>query len=325
MISSPPGVPPTRLYIPEPLAPGASVPLTDENVHRLRNVLRLAAGATVAAFNERDGEWLCRIDRLRRSHGTLKAIEQRRAPEPGPDVWLVFAPIKRARLDWLVEKATELGVAALVPVVTARTQSERLNRERLRVHRRCRGRAERAPVGARDPPGGAARRACSPTGPPTGASSCATRAAPASRSPRRSPGSDGAVPAAVFVGPEGGFAETELDALGKLSIVTRVGLGPRVLRAETAALAALAVYQAIAGDWRRVRGCAERPASLITIGSFGSRMSGPSEPARTADHRQAAAGRVSRSAAASRPSAWRIGTEHEKFVFRRADLTPRAL
>ena len=133
MISFPSERPAARLYIAEPLAAGALVPLPDEAVHRLRNVLRLAPGATVAAFNERDGEFRCRIETLRRSHGTLQAIEQRRAPEPGPDVWLVFAPIKRARLDWLVEKATELGAAALVPVVTARTQPERLNRERLRV------------------------------------------------------------------------------------------------------------------------------------------------------------------------------------------------
>ena len=165
----------------------------------------------------------------------------------------VFAPIKRARLDWLVEKATELGAAALVPVWTERTQPERLNLERLRAHRDRRGRAERAPVGAGDRAPERRSTGCSPTGPPSGGSSCATRPAAACRSPRRSPASHGAAPAAVFVGPEGGFAETELDALGKLSIVTRVGLGPRVLRAETAALAALAVFQAIAGDWRRAR------------------------------------------------------------------------
>ncbi len=174
--------PAARLYIPEPLAAGAVVPLSDENVHRLRNVLRLAAGATVAAFNERDGEFAVPHRELRRSHGALKAIEQRRAPEPGPDVWLVFAPIKRARLEWVVEKATELGAAALVPVVTARTQSERVNRERLRVIAIAAVRAERAHIAPRDPPGGAAARACSPTGPPTGGLSCATKAAPASRS-----------------------------------------------------------------------------------------------------------------------------------------------
>ena len=229
------------------------MPLPDEAVHRLRNVLRLASGATVAAFNERDGEFRCRIETLRRSHGTLQAIEQRRAPEPGPDVWLVFAPIKRARLDWLVEKATELGAAALVPVVTARTQPERINRERLRVIAVAAAeQSERLSLPEIRPEMPLARLLAewpadrrlflcdeSGAGPPIAAALAGFAARTA--------------PAAVFVGPEGGFAETELDALGKLSIVTRVGLGPRVLRAETAALAALAVYQAIAGDWRLAR------------------------------------------------------------------------
>src|SRR3954451_9167875 len=103
MISSSSERPAARLYIAEPLAAGASVPLPDEAVHRLRNVLRLASGATVVAFNEHDGEFLCRIETLRRSHGTLQPLQQRRTPEPGPDVWLVFAPIRRVRLDWLVE------------------------------------------------------------------------------------------------------------------------------------------------------------------------------------------------------------------------------
>jgi 16S rRNA (uracil1498-N3)-methyltransferase len=241
--------PAARLYIPEPLTPGAVVPLSDENVHRLRNVLRLAAGATIAAFNERDGEFLCRIDELRRSRGAIKAIEQRRAPEPGADVWLLFAPIKRARLEWLVEKATELGAAALVPVATARTQSERVNRERLRVIVIAASeQSERLSLPEIRPEMPLARLLadwpadrrlilCDESG--AGAPIVdALSAVPAG------------APAAVLIGPEGGFAETELDAIGKLSIVTRVGLGPRILRAETAVLAALAVYQAMAGDWR---------------------------------------------------------------------------
>ena len=242
----------TRLYLAEPLAVGAAVPLPDEAVHRLRNVLRLAQGATVAAFNERDGEFLCRIETLRRSRGALVPFERRRAPEPGPDVWLVFAPIKRARLEWVVEKATELGAAALVPVATARTQPERVNRERLRVIAIAAAeQSERLSLPEIRPEVPLARLLAewpadrrlvvcdeSVAGQPV-----ATALA----------GLEGGTPAAVFVGPEGGFAETELDALGKLSIVTRVGLGPRVLRAETAAHAALAIYQAIAGDWRLAR------------------------------------------------------------------------
>src|SRR5207248_3880185 len=101
--------------------------------HRLRHVLRLGAGAVVTAFNERDGEWLCRLTEQGRRGTTLLPEKQLRTAEAEPDLWLMFAPIKRARLDWLVEKATELGAAALVPVWTARTQPERFNRERLRA------------------------------------------------------------------------------------------------------------------------------------------------------------------------------------------------
>jgi len=123
-----------RLYLTPRLAAGAAVVLAPGQTHHLRTVLRLAPGAAVSAFNGRDGEWLCRIAELDRDRGSL-AVEQRLRPvEPEADLWLVFAPIKRARLDWLVEKATELGVSALLPVWTRHTQAERLNLDRLRAH-----------------------------------------------------------------------------------------------------------------------------------------------------------------------------------------------
>jgi 16S rRNA (uracil1498-N3)-methyltransferase len=242
----------TRLYIPQPLTVGAAFALDTAQSHRLRNVLRLDAGAAVAAFNERDGEWLCRLTPQGRRGATLAPEHPVRAAEAEPDLWLLFAPIKRARLDWLIEKATELGAAVLVPVWTARTQPERLNRERLQALAIAAAeQSERLSVPeirmpetldgvlADWPP---ERRliVCDETGAGTPiAAALETLPAPAS--------------VALLIGPEGGFAETELDALGKLPIVTRVGLGPRVLRAETAALAALAVFQAIAGGWRRAR------------------------------------------------------------------------
>jgi len=244
--------PVTRLYIHEPLAAGAAVVLDPAQAHRLQNVLRLGPGAPVAAFNARDGEWLCRTAELGRGRGTLHVLEQRRPPEPDADLWLLFAPIKRARLDWLVEKATELGAAALIPVWTARTQPERLNPERLRgVAIAAAEQSERLSIPdiragqslaslIGDWPEGRRLILCDETGAGRPLAEALAGMPPA-------------MPAAVLVGPEGGFAETELDALGKLPIVTRVGLGPRVLRAETAALAALAVFQAIAGDWRRRR------------------------------------------------------------------------
>jgi 16S rRNA (uracil1498-N3)-methyltransferase len=244
--------PATRLYLPGGLAEGAEVALDGDQAHRLRAVLRLGPGAAVAAFNARDGEFFCRVADLRRGDGRLSVERRLRAPEPEPDLWLVFAPIKRARLDWLVEKAAELGVSALVPVWTERTQPERLNLDRLAAH--AVGAAEqsgRLSVPALYPPEKLARLVaewpverhlfvCDETGggAPLGSIGATVKAG---------------YPAALLIGPEGGFGETELDALGKLSFATRVGLGPRVLRAETAAIAALAVFQAVAGDWRRAR------------------------------------------------------------------------
>ena len=123
-----------RLHIAGRLAPGGSVELDHGQAHYLRSVLRLDRHAAVAGFNSADGEWLCRIAEIGKNRGRLTVERQLRSPEPEPDLWLLFAPIKRARLDWLVEKATELGVSTLLPVWTARTQSERLNLERLRAH-----------------------------------------------------------------------------------------------------------------------------------------------------------------------------------------------
>src|SRR5690349_17863000 len=124
-----------RLYVAEGLASGAEIELDRAQAHYLRSVLRLGTGAAVALFNATNGEWLCRISEI--GKGASLAVErQLREPEPEaePDLWLMFAPIKRTRLDWLVEKATELGVAALLPVWTARTQVERVNLDGLRAH-----------------------------------------------------------------------------------------------------------------------------------------------------------------------------------------------
>jgi 16S rRNA (uracil1498-N3)-methyltransferase len=240
-----------RLYVEAGLASGGSVELETGQAHYLRSVLRLGRGAAIAGFNAADGEWLCRIAEVGKSRAWLTVERQLRVPEPDADLWLLFAPIKRVRIDWLVEKATELGASALLPVWTARTQSDRLNLERLRAHAvEAAEQSERLSVPELRPPEALDRvlaawlaerplMVCDESGAGEPISEAARRLA--------------AGPVALLVGPEGGFDQTELDALGKLSFVSRIGLGPRVLRAETAALAALAVFQAIAGDWRRTR------------------------------------------------------------------------
>ena len=245
---------PPRLYIAAGLAAGAGIDLEAGQSHYLRSVLRLGRGAAIAAFNPTDGEWLCRIAEIGKIEIRLTTERQLREPEAegAPGLWLLFAPIKRARLDWLVEKATELGVSALWPVWTARTQAERVNLERLRARAiEAAEQSERLSIPELQPPEKLERLlaawpperrliVCDETGGGEPLGDAAIRLSPGPA-------------AALLVGPEGGFDQRELDAIEKLPFVTRVGLGPRVLRAETAALAALAVYQAIAGDWRRAR------------------------------------------------------------------------
>ncbi|MGH7031843.1 MAG: 16S rRNA (uracil(1498)-N(3))-methyltransferase [Stellaceae bacterium] len=243
----------SRVYVTEPLGAGTTFELPPGPARHLRTALRLTPGAAVAAFNASDGEWLCRIAESSRNRVTITVERRLRAAAPEPDLWLLFAPVKRARLDWLVEKATELGVSALLPVWTRRTQVERLNLDRLRTHAVAAAeQSERLSVPTLHPPQALddalaawppERRlvVCDETGAGEPIATAAARL--------------GAGLTALLTGPEGGFAETELDILGKLSFVTRVGLGPRILRADTAALAGLAVLQASAGEWRGARGC----------------------------------------------------------------------
>jgi 16S rRNA (uracil1498-N3)-methyltransferase len=242
-----------RLYVAAGLASGAEIELDRTQAHYLRSVLRLDAGAAITGFNATDGEWLCRLVEFGK-HGarvTVEAQLRQAEREAESDLWLVFAPIKRARLDWLVEKATELGVSALLPVWTVRTQVERVNLERLRAHAiEAVEQSERVSVPEIKAPEALQRVLASwPAARPLILCDERGKGEPIVEAMARLPRG----PLALLVGPEGGFAQTELDAVGKLTFVIRVGLGPRVLRAETAALAAVAVVQAIVGDWRLIR------------------------------------------------------------------------
>jgi 16S rRNA (uracil1498-N3)-methyltransferase len=246
----------TRLHCDETLREGREVGLDHARAHFLRSVLRLQRGAELALFNARDGEWRARIDGLGKGWCSLAVMERLRAPQPEPDLWLVFAPIKRARIDFLAEKATELGVAVLQPVMTRHTAVGRVNCERLAANAReaaeqC-GRLSVPEVRAprdlaellADWPGARRILLCAESG----------AAEPIGEALGRLRAAGPLGPWAVMLGPEGGFAESELDALRDLPFVTAVGLGPRLLRADTAAIAALACWQAVLGD-----GC-RRPA-----------------------------------------------------------------
>jgi len=243
--------PATRLYVSAGLAAGAGVALAPAEAHRLKDVLRLRPGDDVAFFNGRDGEWRATIAELGPDGGTAVAAEQVRLQQATGDLWLVFALVKRPRLEWLVEKATELGVGALLPVTTARTIADRVNPARLAaIAREAAEQSERLDLPDIHAPAPLAKLlAAWPKGrtlvlcDETGAAPPIAEAAGAIP-----PG-----PIACLTGPEGGFAESELDALRKLPFVFPVGLGPRVLRSETAALAALAILQALAGDGSAAR------------------------------------------------------------------------
>jgi 16S rRNA (uracil1498-N3)-methyltransferase len=240
-------VPAIRLYVGDPLVPGGAAALDRAQAHYLRNVMRAKAGDALLLFNGRDGEWRAELGELGKNGGTARAVAQTRPQHAAADLWLLFAPIKSGRIEFLVEKATELGVAVLAPVLTQRTVVRKVNTARLRAHAieaaEQSGRLdvpalrEAAPLEASlaDWPAERPLFVCDETG----AGLPIARVVPDRR----------IRPGAVLIGPEGGFAPAELDALAKLPFVTRVGLGPRILRAETAALAALACWQALAGDW----------------------------------------------------------------------------
>lgn len=234
-----------RLYVPGPLAPG---PLTLDGApaHYLAGVMRAQPGDPVRLFDDQTGEWLATVAEPGRKRVTLTVTEHLRAREAVPDLWLCFAPLKKGPIDFLAEKACELGVARLVPVVTRRTIVDRVNAERLTANlieaaEQC-GRTAlpelaapvKLPALLRDWQEGRTLFFADEEG-----------GAPALAAMQARLG-----PAALLIGPEGGFDPDERAAIRALRQAVGVSLGPRILRAETAATAAAALWMAAAGDWR---------------------------------------------------------------------------
>ena len=233
-----------RLFVEQPLGQGQGIALSQAHAHYLANVLRKGTGTQVALFNSRDGEWLAEITEIGRRGALAICLGQAAPQRMPPDLWLVFAPIKKARTDFIVEKATELGAARILPVQTEFTNSERIRQDRLQAHaieaaEQCGGTyvpevASLKPLARvlQDWPGGRA-----------------LIWADESLADAGKPPALPTAPAAILIGPEGGFSPAERTKLRAMSDVHSMSLGPRILRADTAAVAALTLWQAQQGDW----------------------------------------------------------------------------
>lgn len=242
-----------RLFVDSPMVAGARLPLAAAQTHYLADVLRLKTGSTVLAFNGRDGEWLARFERDQRRSGCLLLEHQSRGQPGATDLHYLFAPLKRARLDYMVQKAVEMGVSRLQPVVTRHTQAERINTVRLRAN--AIEAAEQCGIlvlpEIADPIDLAAAIAALETGRVlVFCDESAECADPVAALAATRPAGGVPAPVAVLVGPEGGFADHERTMLMARPNVVRLALGPRILRADTAAVAALALVQSVLGDWR---------------------------------------------------------------------------
>ncbi|WP_321829719.1 16S rRNA (uracil(1498)-N(3))-methyltransferase [Thalassovita sp.] len=237
-----------RLYVDHPLGPGQSVPLDQGQAHYLFGVMRQKVGAELALFNGVDGEWRARVEQAGKRGGELSCVEQTRPLQMPPDLWLLFAPIKKARTDFIVEKAAEMGAARILPVQTEFTNSERIRQDRLQDHavqaaQQCGGTyvpevcdLQRLDRVLADWPADRQLVFCDEA--EVGAGKALGEAE-----------KTGGDKWAILIGPEGGFSEGERKRLHALPFAHVISLGPRILRADTAAVAALTVWQQHLGDW----------------------------------------------------------------------------
>jgi len=232
-----------RLFAGGPLGPGISIDLDSQQANYLGNVMRLKTGDQALLFDGASGEWLAIVSDAGKKRMALTIERKTREQESVPDCWLAFAPVKRSQTDWLVEKATELGVARLVPVITRRTIVERVKL----------GRLEAIAIEAAEQ--------CNRTSVPEITEPLSLDMLLKGRDFERrlyfadegggEPAASAFKPGAALIltGPEGGFTDEERAAIRAAPNAVPISLGPRILRAETAALAALTTYMAVAGDW----------------------------------------------------------------------------
>ena len=251
-----------RIYLDAPLAGGHEVALDRDQANYLLNVLRLERGDELLLFNGRDGEWQARLSGVGKRALTASVGERRREQPQPLDLHFLFAPLKHARLDYLVQKAVEMGASRLQPVITRHTQVARLNLDRMRANaieaaQQCgiltlpeiaEPVAFKTIAGTID-----ADRLlvfCDEAAEVKDPLAALAQARPSARAVLPAEAARAAMPLAVLIGPEGGFSEDEREALRQRPNVVRIALGPRILRADTAAVAALALVQAVLGDWR---------------------------------------------------------------------------
>ncbi len=232
-----------RLHIAGPLSPGQSIDLSRDQAHYLSGVMRLSPGDTLEVFDGQNGAFRATVSAASKRGGTLDIGEATAPQRNPPDLWLCFAPIKKARTDFIVEKACELGAARIRPVATARTNADRIRRDRLQAHateaaEQCGGTYlppvdDIVPLATllADWPADRALIFCDES---------LAGTAPAPLPP---------APAAILIGPEGGFSPTEREILRAHRCAHPTALGPRILRADTAAVAALTLWQSTKGDW----------------------------------------------------------------------------
>jgi 16S rRNA (uracil1498-N3)-methyltransferase len=241
----------TRLFVPAPLGAGSEVALDEAQANYLLNVLRLSAGDPVLAFNGREGEWRCALVRAGKRKAALSVTERTREQTQAADLHYLFAPLKAARLDYMVQKAVECGAARLQPVITRHTQAARVNVERMAAN--AIEAAEQCGILT-------VAQACEPLSLEKALAAleqertlvfcdedAELRDPVAALAQARRDG--GYPPLAVLIGPEGGFAAEERALVLARGHVVRLALGPRILRADTAAVAALALVQSVLGDW----------------------------------------------------------------------------